>query len=66
MSDEEWALFERFILTARAPIHLLVNAHGLPMRTEITPGQTSDYLGFHLVSRCSSRARAAAFCLALS
>ncbi|MEO1211863.1 MAG: IS5 family transposase [Cyanobacteria bacterium J06638_20] len=30
-------------------IHLLVNAHGLPMRTEITPGQTSDYLGFDLV-----------------
>ncbi|MCR8724689.1 IS5 family transposase [Frigidibacter sp. ROC022] len=30
-------------------IHLLVNAHGLPMRTEITPGQTSDHLGFDLV-----------------
>lgn len=30
-------------------IHLLVNAHDLPMRTEITPGQTSDYLGFDLV-----------------
>ncbi|WP_227286526.1 IS5 family transposase, partial [Boseongicola sp. H5] len=30
-------------------IHLLVNAHGLPMRTEITPGQTSDCLGFDLV-----------------
>ncbi|MDC0657792.1 IS5 family transposase [Leisingera sp. SS27] len=30
-------------------IHLRVNAHGLPMRTEITPGQTSDYLGFDLV-----------------
>lgn len=30
-------------------IHLLVNALGLPMRTEITPGQTSDYLGFDLV-----------------
>ena len=30
-------------------IHLLVNAAGLPMRTEITPGQTSDYLGFDLV-----------------
>ncbi|WP_156927552.1 IS5 family transposase [Leisingera methylohalidivorans] len=30
-------------------IHLLVNAAGLPMRTEITPGQTSDYLGFELV-----------------
>ncbi|ABF62274.1 hypothetical protein TM1040_3302 (plasmid) [Ruegeria sp. TM1040] len=27
-------------------IHLLVNAAGLPMRTEITAGQTSDYLGF--------------------
>ena len=25
------------------------NAHGLPMRTEITPDQTSDYLGFDLV-----------------
>ncbi|MCV6591820.1 MAG: IS5 family transposase [Silicimonas sp.] len=30
-------------------IHLLVNAAGLPMRTEITPGQTSDYIGFDLV-----------------
>ncbi|WP_282078736.1 IS5 family transposase [Epibacterium ulvae] len=30
-------------------IHLRVNAHGLPIRTEITPGQTSDYLGFDLV-----------------
>lgn len=30
-------------------IHLRVNAAGLPMRTEITPGQTSDYLGFDLV-----------------
>src|SRR6056297_2887804 len=30
-------------------IHLRVNAVGLPMRTEITPGQTSDYLGFDLV-----------------
>lgn len=30
-------------------IHLLVDAHGPPMRTEITPGQTSDYLGFDLV-----------------
>ena len=30
-------------------IHLLVNAAGLPMRTEITPGQMSDYLGFDLV-----------------
>ena len=30
-------------------IHLLVNAHGLTIRTEITPGQTSDYLGFDLV-----------------
>jgi len=26
-----------------------VNAAGLPMRTDITPGQTSDYLGFDLV-----------------
>ncbi|QAX30418.1 IS5 family transposase [Leisingera sp. NJS204] len=30
-------------------IHLRVNAAGLPMRTDITPGQTSDYLGFDLV-----------------
>ncbi|WP_238365441.1 IS5 family transposase [Mesobacterium pallidum] len=30
-------------------IHLRVNAAGLPMRTEITPGQTSDYVGFDLV-----------------
>jgi transposase len=30
-------------------IHLLVNANGLPTRTEITPGQKSDYLGFDLV-----------------
>lgn len=30
-------------------IHLRVNSAGLPMRTEITPGQTPDYLGFDLV-----------------
>ena len=30
-------------------IHLRVNAAGQPMRTDITPGQTSDYLGFGLV-----------------
>lgn len=30
-------------------IHLRVNVHELPMRTAITPGQTSDYLGFDLV-----------------
>ncbi|RVT87403.1 IS5 family transposase [Rhodobacteraceae bacterium CCMM004] len=30
-------------------IHLLINAHGLPMRNERTPGQTSDYCGFDLV-----------------
>ena len=30
-------------------IHLRVNAAGLPMRTDITPGQTSDYLGFDLI-----------------
>ena len=30
-------------------IHLRVNAHGLPMRTEITTGQTSDCLGFDLM-----------------
>ena len=26
-----------------------MNSHGLPMRTEITPGQVSDYKGFDLV-----------------
>ncbi len=26
-----------------------MNAAGLPMRTDITPGQTSDYLGFDLI-----------------
>ncbi|NJS40608.1 MAG: IS5 family transposase [Rhodobacteraceae bacterium] len=30
-------------------IHLRVNAAGLPMRSGITPGQTSDCLGFDLV-----------------
>lgn len=30
-------------------IHLRVNAAGLPMRPDISPGQTSDYLGFDLV-----------------
>lgn len=30
-------------------IHLLVNAHGLPLSAEITPEQTSDYVGFDLV-----------------
>ncbi|MBB1493401.1 IS5 family transposase [Paracoccus sp. MC1854] len=30
-------------------IHLRVNSAGLPMRIEITPGQTSDYKGFDLV-----------------
>ncbi len=30
-------------------IHLRVNGAGLPMRSDITPGQTSDYLGFELV-----------------
>ncbi|MEY8827925.1 transposase, partial [Sedimentitalea sp. XS_ASV28] len=30
-------------------IHLRVNGVGLPMRSEITPGQTSDYRGFDLV-----------------
>lgn len=30
-------------------LYLLVKAHGLPMRAEITSGQTSDYLGFDLV-----------------
>jgi len=30
-------------------IHLRVNSAGLPMRTEITPGQASDYAGYDLV-----------------
>ena len=30
-------------------IHLRVNGAGLPMRSDITPGQTSDYPGFDLV-----------------
>lgn len=30
-------------------IHLLAKAHGFPMRTEITPGQTSGHPGFDLV-----------------
>ncbi|WP_156429016.1 IS5 family transposase [Paracoccus aminovorans] len=30
-------------------VHLRVNAAGLPMRSDITPGQTSAYLGFDLV-----------------
>jgi hypothetical protein len=30
-------------------IRLLVNAHGLPMKPEITPGQASGYFGFDLV-----------------
>ena len=30
-------------------IHLRVNGAGLPMRSEITPGQTSDCPGFDLV-----------------
>lgn len=30
-------------------IHLRVNAAALPMRSDITPGQTSDYPGFNLV-----------------
>lgn len=30
-------------------IHLRVNGAGLPMRSEITPGQTSDHPGFDLV-----------------
>ncbi len=35
MSDEEWTLFE--------------SVTRLSMRTEFTPGQTSDYLGFDLI-----------------
>ena len=30
-------------------IHLRVNSAGLPMRTEIAPGQDSDYAGYDLV-----------------
>jgi transposase len=30
-------------------VHLRVNSHGLPMQTEITQGQVSDYKGFDLV-----------------
>ena len=30
-------------------MHLRVNGAGLPMRSDITPGQTSNYLGFDLV-----------------
>lgn len=30
-------------------IHLRVNGAGLPMRTEITPGQVSDYTGYDLL-----------------
>ena len=30
-------------------IHLRVNAWGLPMRADVTPGQTSDHRGFDLV-----------------
>jgi len=30
-------------------IHLRVNGAGLPMRSDITPGKTSDYLGFDLI-----------------
>lgn len=30
-------------------IHLHVNGAGLPMRTEITPGQDSDYTGYDLI-----------------
>lgn len=33
----------------RTKIHLRINAAGLPMSIEITPGQTSDYLGSDLV-----------------
>jgi hypothetical protein len=42
---------ERFL--THLPRHdqypLRVNGTGLPMRSDITPGQTSDYLGFDLV-----------------
>ena len=31
-------------------IHLRVNGAGLPILPDITPGQTSEYLGFDLVT----------------
>jgi transposase len=34
---------------SKPAIHLCVNAAGLPRRSDITPGQTSDDLGFDLV-----------------
>ena len=50
---EKWGLltrdrwpFERWV---RDQIHLRVNGAGLPMRTEITPGQDSDDTGYDLV-----------------
>ena len=46
-NDPRIVFWTTFAFTTK--IHLLVKAHGLPMRTEITPGQTSDYLGFNLV-----------------
>lgn len=30
-------------------IHLLVNSRGLPMKVALSPGQTSDYLGYDAV-----------------
>ena len=30
-------------------IHLIANAHGLPMKVEISGGETSDYKGFDLL-----------------
>ena len=39
-------------------IHLRVNGAGLPRRSDITPGQTSDYRGFDLVMDDNLRAPA--------
>ena len=36
-------------LTQTTKIHLRCNGWGLPMRTDVTPGQTSDHKGFDLV-----------------
>ena len=41
--------FRRSRSDFKTKVHLLVNAAVLPRRSEITPGQTSDYLGFDLV-----------------
>ena len=37
------------LVVVSRPRSTFSSTHGLPVRTEITPGQTSDYLGFDLV-----------------